>query len=177
VDRPFVAAVAFYVASVLFISIMIAGYATAVRDISWIEPVENYIRKEWRHNATYYGLEFDAFFLYENGEEKYFVLSDSQQEFIAYMKDLSGKVDKQLRISFSKESVDEILAADKVLEFVHRFPEGFGHFGLYGSAEVAYFILEDKLGMSMEGAIIMQDRRAGEYSQYSLWQITNWVLW
>ena len=68
VDRGFAAVVAFYVASVLFVSIMIVGYATAVRDVSWIEPFENSMRKEnWEPNATYYGLADWSFFLYEGG--------------------------------------------------------------------------------------------------------------
>jgi hypothetical protein len=51
-------------------------------------------------------------------------------------------------------------------------PEGFGDRGLYGKAELAYFILGDKLGTGLEGGTIMQDRLSGEYSQYSVWQIT-----
>ena len=164
-----------YLAFVLCAPILLAGYYIAPRDGSWISSVEDFIRKEWKPNATFYGLE-DSFFLYENGEEQYFVLNDSQKEFVSYMKGVSGRVNRQLKSSVSRESVDEILAADKVLAFGHRFPEGFGHFGLYGSAEVAYFILEDKLGKGMEGEIIMQDRRSGEYSHYALWQITDWVL-
>ncbi len=164
-----------YLAFVLCAPVLIAYYYLAPRDVSWIGPVEDFIRKDWEPNATYYGLE-DGFFLYENGEEQFFFLNDSQGEFISYMKGLTGKVDRQLKSSISKESVDEILATDKILAFVHRFPEGFGDRGLYGKAEVAYFILADKIGTGMEGGIIMQDRRSGESSQYSVWQITNWVL-
>ena len=79
--------------------------------------------------------------------------------------------------SISKESLDEILTTDRVLSYAHRFPESFGPLGLSGSFEAAYFILEDKLGEGLEGTIIMQDRRSGEYSHYSVWQITNWGLW
>lgn len=166
-----------FMAIVSFTALLAISYSIAPRDVSWIETVEDFIRKEWKPNATYWGLESDAFFLHENGKEEFFALLSSQREFISYMKGLTGKVDRQLDSSVSKEYVDEILASDKVLAFVHRFPEGFGHFGLYGSFEVAYFILEDKTGKNLEGAIIMQDRRAGEYSHYSVWQITDWVLW
>jgi hypothetical protein len=92
------------------------------------------------------------------------------------MKDLTGKVNRKLESSTSKDYVDEILTSDKVLAFGHRFPEGFGLLGLYGSFEVAYFILEDKMGKNLEGTIIMQDRRAGEYSHYSVWEIADWIL-
>ena len=79
-----------YLAFVLCAPIMIADYYFAPRDVSWISPVEDFIRKDWKPNATYYGLE-DGFFLYENGEEQFFFLNDSQGEFIAYMNDLTGK--------------------------------------------------------------------------------------
>lgn len=164
-----------YLVFVLCAPILIVGYYVSPRDVSWIGPVEDFINKEWKPNATFKGLG-DSFFLYENGKEQYFFLNDSQKEFISYMRGLSGRVNRQLESSISIEFVDEILAADNVLAYGHRFPEGFGYFGLYGSAEVAYFILEDKLGRGMEGEIIMQDRRSGEYSQFSVWQITNWVL-
>jgi hypothetical protein len=164
-----------YLIFVLCAPILIAGYYFAPRDVSWIGPVEDFIRKDWKPNAKFYGFD-DAFFLYENGKEQFFFLNDSQREFISYMNGLTGKVDRQLKSSISRESVDGILAADKVLAFVHRFPEGFGNRGLYGSAEVEYFILGDKLGIGMEGGIIMQDRLSGESSQFSVWQITNLVL-
>ena len=158
-------------------SVLIIGFHFASRDVTWIGEVENYIKKEnWEPDKEYIPLMDWAFFLHENGEEQYFYLY-SQSEFIAYIKGLMNRVDKQIRSSIPKVSVDEILAEDRVMALVHRFPEGFGNFGLLGSSEVAYFILEDKFGKGLEGTIIMQDRRAGEYSHYSVWQITDWVLW
>jgi hypothetical protein len=164
-----------YVALVSLTATMAFSFSIAPRYVSWIETVENFIREEWKSNATYWGLE-DGFFLHEHGKEQFFALLSSQREFISYMKGLTSKINKQLNSSVSKEYVDEILATDKVLQFVHRFPEGFGLFGLYGSSEVAYFILEDKLGKNIEGTIIMRDRCV-EYSHYSVWQITDWGLW
>ena len=165
-----------YLVLVTLTTTLAFSFSIAPRDVSWVETVEEFIREEWKVNITYWGLE-DGFFLYENGKEQFFSLLSSQREFISYMKGLASKVNRQLNSSVSKEYVDEILDADKVLVFVHRFPEGFGPFGLLGSFEVAYFILEDKMGEGLEGAIIMRDRRAGEYSHYSVWQITDWGLW
>lgn len=176
-NRSFVAVVVFYVASILFVSILIVGYATATRDVSWIDEVESFIKREnWEPDREYVPLNDWSFFLYENGEEEFFFLH-SQSEFINYMKGLTERVDMQIENSVPQEFVDEILAADRIMAVVHRFPEGFGHFGLSGSSEVAYFILEDKSGRGLEGTIMMQDRRAGEYSQYGLWQTTDWMFW
>ena len=176
-DKGFRAAIAFYVASVLFTSIMIVGYATAVRDVSWIGEVENFIKKEnWEPDREYIPLSDCSFFLYENGEEEYFYLN-SQSEFITYIKGLMGIVDKQVRSSIPRDTVDEILSKDRVMVLVHRFPTGFGILGILGRSEVAYLILEDRFGEGREGTIIMQDYRAGEYSHYSIWQITDHFLW
>ena len=152
------------------------SFSIAPRDASWINEVENRIRREnWEPNREYIPLMSDSFFLYENGEEEYFYLY-SHQDFVSYMKGLTGKINRKLESSTSKEYMDEILTSDRVLAFVHRFPEGFGFLGLYGSFEVAYFILEDKIRENVEGTIIMQDRRAGEYSHYSVWEIADWIL-
>ena len=149
----------------------------APKDISWINEVENWIKKEnWIPDVQYHPISYASFFLYENGEEQFFVPT-SQKEFISYMDTLVGRFLTKTRNTISKETLDEILATDKVLCYAHRFPESFGPLGLSGSFEVAYFILEDKLGEGLEGKIIMQDRRAGEYSNYSVWQITSWVFW
>ena len=152
------------------------SFSIAPRDVSWISEVESWIRREnWEPDREYIPLMLDAFFLYENGEEEFFYLY-VHHDFVSYMKGLTGKVNRKLESSISKEYVDEILTSDKVLTFVHRFPEGFGLFGLYGSFEVAYFILDDKARKNLEGTIIMQDRRAGEYSHYSVWEIADWIL-
>ena len=149
----------------------------APRDISLIDEVENWIRKEnWVSDVRYEPISYASFFLYENGEEQFFVLT-SHKEFVSYIDALLGRFVTKTRSSISKESLDEILDTDKVLVYAHRFPESFGPLGLSGSFEVAYFILEDKMGEGLEGAIIMRDRRAGEYSHYSVWQITDWGLW
>ena len=177
VDRGFVRSLAFYAVSVLLVSMLIVGYAAATRDVSWIDRVENYIeREEWQPDKEYVPLNDWSFFLHEDGREEYFFLY-SQSEFINYIRGLTERVDRQIENSVSKEAVDEILATSRVMAVVHRFPKGFGHFGLSGSSEVAYFILDDESGKGLEGLIIMQDRRAGEYSHYGIWQITDWPLW
>jgi len=147
----------------------------APKDISWIDEVENWIKKEnWIPDVQYHPISYASFFLYENGEEQFFVLN-SQKEFASYMDALLGRFVAKINSSISRESLDEILSMDRVLVYGHRFPESFGPLGLSGSFEVGYFILEDKLGEGLEGTIIMQDRRAGEYSHYSVWQITDWI--
>ena len=149
----------------------------APKDISWINEVENWIKKEnWIPDVQYHPISYASFFLYENGEEQFFVLT-SQKEFVSYMDALVGRFLTKTNSSISKAYLDEILSTDKVLCYAHRFPARFGPFGLSGSFEVGYFILEDKLGEGLEGKIIMQDRRAGEYSNYSVWQITDWFFW
>jgi hypothetical protein len=172
-----------YIGPIIFIAIITStalltiSYSIAPRDISWISKVENWIKEEnWEPDVQYEPISYASFFLYENGEEQFFGLT-SQKEFASYMDGLLGSFVTKTRNSISKESVDEILAVDKVLSYVHRFPASFGPLGLSGSFEVAYFILEDKLGEELEGKIVMQDRRTGEYSHYSVWQITDWGLW
>jgi len=153
------------------------SFSIAPRDVSWTGEVKDWIgRENWIPDREYIPLSYASFFLYENGEEQFFVLN-SQKEFSSYMDALLGRFVTKTRSSISKESLDEILAMDKVLVYAHRFPESFGPLGLSGSFEVGYFILEDKLEEGLEGTIIMQDRRAGEYSHYSVWQITDWGLW
>jgi len=42
----------------------------------------------------------------------------------------------------------------------------------------AYFVLEDKLGGWLEGTIILHETINNEpYYRYSVWEITDWVLW
>ncbi len=164
-----------YISMVLVIPILIISAAS--KDVSWISEVENHIKKEnWVPDVEYVPLAFGSFFLYENGEEQFFVLT-SEREFESYMDALASRVSIQTKTSITREALDEILAADKVLSYVHRFPESFGPLGSCGSFEVAYFILEDKLEQGLEGKIVMQDRRAGEYSHYSVWQIPDWIFW
>ena len=163
-----------YIVAFLLIAILIISIAS--KDVSWISEVENYIKKEnWVSNVQYEPINYASFFLYENGEENFFVLT-SQKDFVSYMDALVGRFVTQTEKTISKEKLDEILATNKVLSYAHRFPTSFGPLGLSGSFEVAYFILEDKTGEGVEGKIIMQDRRA-EDSHYSVWQITDWVFW
>lgn len=173
--RGYIGLILFIILIISSTALLVIGHSIAPRDVSWIETVEDFIGKEWKPNSTFWGLEYAAFFLHENGKEQFFILNSSQLEFISYMDCLAGKVDRQLAGSVSREYVDEILAADKVLAYSHRFLEGFGHFGLYESYAVAYFILEDKTGRNLEGTIIMQDRHS-ENSHFSVWQITDWIL-
>jgi hypothetical protein len=166
-----------FIAIITFTALLTISYSIAPQDVSWIGEVEDYIKKEnWEPDREYIPLSYASFFLYENGEEQFFVLT-SHKEFVSYMDALLGRFVTKTGSSISRESLDEMLAKDKVLVYAHRFPESFGPLGLSGSFEVSYFILEDKLGEGLEGSIIMRDRRAGEYSHYSVWQIKDWLFW
>lgn len=69
----------------------------------------------------------------------------------------------------SREFLEKILAEDRVLEFVLRFPVEFGFFNKFGAA---YFVLEDQLDLNLEGTIIVYDTSG----RYSVWEIADWFL-
>jgi len=156
------------------VTVLIIGFHFAIRDVTWIGEVENYIKKEnWEPDKEYIPLMDWAFFLHENGEEQYFYLY-SQSEFESYINGLMNRVDRQVRESISYEFLNEILATDKVLLLVHRFPSK-----LMGiNYDRAYFVLEDKLGTGLEGTIIIREQHMEKpYDRYSVWEVTNWFLW
>jgi len=145
------------------------SFSIATRDVSWINEVENWIRKEnWEPDREYIPLMITAFFLYENGEEQFFLLH-SHNSFSAYIRGLVNDVDRRIDYISREYLVDEILVKDKVLELVLRFPLDFGLFRKYGGA---YFILEDKLDMNLQGTIIIYDM----HGRYAVWEITDWFL-
>jgi hypothetical protein len=170
VGKGFTAVVVFYVASILFTSLVIAGYATSVRDFSWVSEVENYIKKEnWEPDKEYVPLMLAAFFINENGEEQFFELR-SGHEFYTYIEGLLKNIDRQVT-SISKERLDELFSADRILELVYRFPFQLGLFR--PSFGAAYFVLEDKLLTGLEGTIILFETNR----RLSVWQITNGLFW
>jgi hypothetical protein len=168
-----------YVALVLFAIVLIANYSSATRDVSWIDEVENFIQKEnWEPDREYVPLMDWAFFLHENGTEQYFYL-ESQSEFISHINSVMNRIDRRVEESISDELLDEILATDKVLAVVHRFSTKSGmwtapnNFGSKVNYDRVYFVLEEKLGTGLEGAIIVREHNFGDsYYKYSLWQIS-----
>jgi hypothetical protein len=145
------------------------SFSIAERDVSWIGEVENWIKEEnWEPDREYIPLMPRAFFLYENGGEQFFYLY-SHQEFSSYIRGLTNDLDRQVG-SISREiMMDEILAKDKVLLSLLRHPSDFGLFNEYWGA---YFILDDKLDMNLEGTVIIGDIKM----RYTVWDITDWFL-
>jgi hypothetical protein len=169
---------------VIFGALLIANIYSNTRDVSWINEVEDLIKKEnWVADSEYIPMQDWAFFIYENGEGQYFLLK-SNEEFISHINDLMNRIDRQIEESISDESFDEILATDKVLAVVHRFStkssfwNAPNNFGMNVDYDKAYFILEDKLGEDLEGTIIVREHSMGEEDyRYSVWQIINSFLW
>jgi len=158
-----------FIAIITFTTFFAISFSFAPRDISWIGQVEDWIREEnWEPDREYIPLMLDAFFLYENGEEQFFRLY-SHNDFSAYIRGLVNDVDRIVDYTSRDFLVDEILVKNKVLELVLRFPLNFGLFRKYGSA---YFILEDKLNMDLEGTIIIHDTQ----DRYTIWEIADWFL-
>ena len=140
----------------------------AERDVSWIDEIEERIKEEnWVPDSEYVPAMMSSFFLYENGEEQFFLLN-SHQEFWPYIERLINEVDLLIRY-IPNENLEEILAKDKVMAYLPRFPIKFGLFNKYG---IAYFILEDKSDMNIEGTIIIFDTQG----KLGIWEITNWFL-
>jgi hypothetical protein len=168
---------------VIFSALLIANSYSNTRDVSWVNEVEELIKKEnWVAYSKYYPMADWSFFIYENGESQYFFLNPND-ELISQINRIMDRIDKQIEESISDEFFDEILATDKVLAVVHRFstkssfwnaPNNFGRNVDY---DKAYFVLEDKLG-DYEGTIIVREHSMGEEGyRYSIWQITNSFLW
>jgi hypothetical protein len=157
-------------------SVLIIGFHFASRDVTWIGEVEKSIKKDnWEPvrepNDLMGGFKF---FLYENGEEQFFY-PYNHSEFFSYVEDLLGRVDRNVRPSISKESVDEILATDKVLLLEFRF---WNTLSMNIKYDRAYFVLEDKQGTGLEGTIIIREQHMEmPYDRYSVWEVTNWFLW
>ena len=162
---------------VIFGSLLIANYNMGTRDVSWINEVEDLIKKEnWEPDSEYIPMQDWAFFIYENGEGQYFLLK-SNEEFISHINNLMNRIDSQIEESISDEFFDEILATDKVLAVVHRFStksslwSAPNNFGMNIDYNKAYFVLEDKLGADLEGTIIVREEME-ENNRYSVWQIS-----
>jgi hypothetical protein len=173
-----------YVALVLSAVVLIANYLTAPRDVSWIGEVENWIKEEnWELDKKYLpGMDW-SFFLHENGTGQYLV-QEFQSEFISNINSLMNRIDRQVEESISYEFLVEILAKDKVLVIVHRFPtmnpqmRSAPRLGWIRNYDAVYFILEDRLETGLEGTIIIRERYKEEPSfRYSVWQITDYALW
>lgn len=157
-----------FIAMIMFTTFFAISFSFAPRDISWIGQVENWIKREnWEPDREYIPLMLDAFFLYENGEEQFFRLY-AHNNFSAYIRGLVNDVDRRLDY-VSREFFDEILAEDRVLELVLRFPVEFGFFNKFGAA---FFVLEDKLDLDLEGTIVVYDTSG----RYSVWEIADWFL-
>ena len=162
---------------VIFSALLIANYYTGTRDVSWINEVEDLIKKEnWEPDSEYIPMQDWAFFIYENGEGQYFLLK-SNEEFISHINNLMNRIDSQIEESISDEFFDEILATDKVLAVVHRFStksspwSAPNNFGMNIDYRKAYFVLEDKLGADLEGTIIVREEME-ENNRYNVWQIS-----
>ena len=163
-----------FITIVAFTAFLTISFSIAPRDVSWINEVENWIRREnWELGREHDPIMLDSFFLCENGEEEFFYLY-SQNEFVFYIDDLTDDIDRMIIESISKEKLDEILATNKVLIQNSRMPENYFTFGKYWNG---YFILEDHLGMGLEGAIILQ-HWSPELSDtyYDVWEIKDWIL-
>jgi hypothetical protein len=144
------------------------NFSIAERDVSWINEIEDWIKEEnWIPDREYVPAMMSSFFLYENGEEQFFLLN-SHQEFWPYIEGLVNDIDRRIRY-IPREFLDEILAKDKVMAYLLRFPLDFRLFNEYG---IAYFILEDKSDMNLEGTIIIRDTQG----RLGVWEITNWFL-
>ena len=69
----------------------------AERDVSWIDEIEERIKEEnWVPDSEYVPAMMSSFFLYENGEEQFFLLN-SHQEFWPYIERLINEVDRLIR--------------------------------------------------------------------------------
>jgi len=163
----------------IFGALLNANDYRGTRDVSWIDEVEDLIKKEnWVPNSEYIPMQDWAFFIYENGERQYFYLK-SNDEFISHINSVMNRIDRQIEESISDEFFDEILATDKVLAVVHRFStktsswRAPNDFGMNIDYRKAYFVLEDKLGADLEGTIIVREQSMGEEDyRYSVWQIS-----
>ena len=168
-----------YFLLIICAGVLIAEYVTATRDISWIIEVEDFIKKEdWVSNSKFEPMQDWAFFLYENGTEQYFYLTN-QKEFITYINTILNRINRQVEDSISEDLLDEILSTGKVLELVHRFPtNSFGwvptnEFDWKVDYRIAYFVLDGTSVTDLGGTMIVRETN----SKISVWQITKSKLW
>jgi hypothetical protein len=180
-NKTYLGAVVYFLL-IISAGVLVAEYVTATRDISWINEVEDFIKKEdWVPDSEYVPMQDWAFFLYENGTEQYFYLTN-QKEFISNIDNILNQVNRQVEESISEDLLDEILATGKVLELVHRFPtksEGWvptNEFDWKVDYRIAYFVLDDKSNSDFEGTIITRETNS-KTSKISVWQITKSNLW
>lgn len=135
-----------FIAMITFTTFFAIRFSFVPRDFSWIVEVENWIKRE--------NLEPDR---------EYIPLTIA-----VYIRGLVNDVDRRLDY-VSREFLDEILAEDRVLKLVLRFPVEFGFFNKFGAA---FFVLEDKLDLDLEGTIVVYDTSG----RYSVWEIADWFF-
>jgi hypothetical protein len=164
-----------FLACVVLATLWSASYSIASREVSWIPFVEENIKEEnWIPDREYIPLAFESFFLYEDGEEQFFML-ESWREFISYIKDLLRSADRKLDCTISRDQFDQIIAEGKVVGFVLRFKE---NYGFMFDVEKAYFVLEDGLSEDLGGAILVRrfDSSWTDWS-YEVWDISVLSVW
>ena len=162
----------------IFGALLNANDYRGTRDVSWIDEVEDLIKKEnWVPNSEYIPMQDWAFFIYENGEGQYFYLK-SNEEFISHINSLMNRIDRQVEESIPDDLLKEILANDKVLAVVHRFSTNSSfwrspnNFGSNVNYDRVYFVLEEKLDTGLEGTIIVRNVFGELNSKISVWQIS-----
>lgn len=164
-----------FLACVIFTTLWSASYSVAGREVSWIPIIERSIKEEnWIPDREYEPIAFESFFLYEDGEEHFFML-ESWREFISFIKDLLRSVDRKLDYTVSRDHFDRIIAEGRVVGFVLRFKE---NYGFLFDVEKAYFVLEDGLGGDLRGAILVRrfDSSWIDWS-YEVWDISSLSVW
>lgn len=164
-----------FLAVIVLTTLVSASYSFAGRDVSWISTVEEYIIEEnWIPDREYVPLAFESFFLYENGEDQFFIL-ESHNEFISYVEGLLISADRKLDYTISRDQLEEIKTEDKLLGFILRFPK---NYGLLFDVEKAYFVLDDVLGEDLKGTILIRvvDPLTGDW-KFNVWEITELSIW
>ncbi|MCW3996981.1 MAG: hypothetical protein NWF10_00190 [Candidatus Bathyarchaeota archaeon] len=160
-----------FLACVVLATLLSVSYSIAGREVSWIPIVEENIKKEnWLPDVKYEPIASKSFFLYENGEEQFFIL-ESRREFTSNIEGLLTSVDRKLDYVISRDHFDRILAKDRVVGFVLRFPN---NYGLLFDVGNAYFVLEDVLGEDLEGTILVRRFDSSRMDwDYIVWEITT----
>ena len=184
-NRTFVAVI-LYVCLVLLAGVLIVDHVTATRDVSWTSEVEAFIEDAtWLPETEFHPIMDWAFFFYENGTEKYFDL-ESRNELKQSINNIMNRIDRRIIESISEDSMERILANDRVLEVYHRFPTKSGmwnspnDFGNRISYDRVYLVLEEKqrinVNTTLTGTIIVREAAADSY-KYSVWQISKSSIW
>jgi len=159
---------------VVLTTLLSVGFVNAGREVSWISTIEELIIEEnWIPDKEYWPIMVRSFFLIENGEDQFFLL-EFHDQFVSYVEGLLGSVDRKLPLNLSRDSLDELLSNGRFLELYYRFPTTVG---VLEDVIVAYFVLEDGLGLDLDGAILVRDKSSSgpgrENKWYSVWEITD----